>query len=293
MDLSYDDARSDFILAAAAAIFGSLGFEFLLRIVGGWLPEGPIWSSLLRGVMLFVITGLVPLLLNRYRKLGRAGFGLEGSPSGIVAGLVLILPFTLVAIIVAATHGGAAGRASIGLLSLLGPDVESLAAFVELALTFLGSLLLVSFLTVRARDGFRQTEVSQLEALRTYGAGAAAGALLLALLIAIGTRPDPDILLLQAVGAFALVLVADRLVAANTRTTRATILAPAIVTLVSWVVPFGDLLGSLFLALIAGAATVVVAVLIETRQRAWAIVPLVAATVIYAGISAVPLVNAL
>ena len=79
------------------------------------------------------------------------------------------------------------------------------------------------------------------------------------------------------------VLLADRLVDTKDRTTRATVLAPAIAGLVVAVVTIG---GGLFgagtiLALwrgtAAGAVVIVAATLIETRRSPWAAVPLLAA----------------
>ncbi len=88
---------------------------------------------------------------------------------------------------------------------------------------------------------------------------------------------------LEPLALAAVVLLADRLVQPRVTTSRATILGPAIVALLLQVELFGGaFLTSLREGLLAAGFVVIMAVLVETRQAAWAVVPLFAAASFYA-----------
>jgi hypothetical protein len=167
---------------------------------------------------------------------------------------------------------GGAGFSGVGTTTAV---VLELLAF---AVTSLGALLLTTFLVVRGRDAFRSADVSLTELLRTFGIGACAVALVLGLMRSLGAAQLLPTLL-QVAGLAALVLVADRVVQTRRMAPRAAVLTPVIVLGAAHVFAFGglfrgDLLSGLYAGALAAGTATVTAVLLETRERAWAVVPL-------------------
>lgn len=287
-----EEARSDFVLAAAVALFGPLLLILLRSLLPSVLEQGVVWA-VVSIAALFAFTGLVPLLLARYRGEGMAAFGLDAPRAAIARGLLLAIPAALVGVMVLwsqpiPTVAGQAVRgqlaALLGALGFLvsgGGPIEALLSVLALATAIVGNVLLYTFLTVKARDGFGRTDITMLEALRTYGALAAAGGLVIGLLLA-AIQGGVLRVTLEALALFSLVLIADRMVVPGHATTRAAVLAPAIVALLAGVELFGGhLLTSLRSGLLGAGVIIVVAVLVETRRHAWAVVPLIAAVILY------------
>lgn len=290
-----DDARSDFILAAATLLFGRFAVSFLVDLPG---YPGGLAGQVLLVFWVFALTGLVPLLLVRYRNHGGEAFGLDTQRSGLTYGVVLAVPVVINGVLRGLVPGGSLVDALLGRLSptaAANPVVDASAGgFVPVELLLdvllvaslgLGSLLLIPFLTVRAADGFRRTELSLTEAIRTFGLGTAGAALVLGLLRSLGGVVTPVRVLLNTVTLVALVLLTDRVVELRTDTSRATMLAPALVTLIAFLflgggIIGGDLLLALYAGSIAAGLAIVVATLVEAGQG-WAVLPLVAALVIY------------
>lgn len=291
MWLSPDDARSDFILAASALVFGTLVVEFITRIpfypsgeLAGWLL--PVWV-----VLLMVVPAR---FLVRHREQGLDGHGLVGDRAGVGDGILLVAPL-LAAGYVRGFSGGSVVGALLGRLrsmASVGPSIADLdlltlvLAMAILGTAGVGSMYLFGLLVVRARDGFRATDMPLLEALRTYGLGAVAIGTLLGLLLSLaGSGPPTWAVLVDGGAMVAVILLTDRLVATNDRTTRATMLGPAIVAVVAWIFAVGgglfssNLAVSLYRGAMAASVAIVLAVLLETRRSAWLAVPLVAATV--------------
>lgn len=285
--LSPEDARSDVILAGATTLFGGFALQLLTRLP--FYPRPGVLASVLSIGWVFALTGLVPLLLARYRGHGAAAFGLDRSRETWRSGLILAAPVALI--------GAALGLAQTGLplsavLGRLGVPVTAMGAGTSAAVALLialgqfvalsaGALLLVTFLTTRGRDAFRTTEVSLTELTRTFGMGAALLALGVGLLRALG----PGALLptvLQVLALMAVVLLVDRQVSPGMVAPRTAVLTPVVVVLVIHVFATGGLLrGDLLTGVYAGAlgagSATAIAVLIETRWRAWAVLPLVLA----------------
>lgn len=279
-----DEARSDFVLAAATALFGPLVIQLVYR----YTPLGPfgLFGTLLSIALLFVITGLVPILLARYRGNGIAAFGLQGGREGIGPGVLIALPVVLLGIVVGWTAGFSPLRALAGIVPafLSGPfgGIDVVLAVLAISVQFAGMVLLYSFLAVKAREGFGRTEIGHLEVLRTYGLAAAGGALLIGLLAAIGADVTVNRALLDAAALVAVILVADRFTDMESQTTRLAVAAPAIVALLlAWDLFGGQFLATLRHGLLAAGAVIVVTVLVDGRSYAWAIVPLFAALTIY------------
>ena len=290
MWLSPDDARSDFILAASALVFGTLVVEFVFRIP--FYPDGDLalWLIPVWVVLLMIVP---PRFLAQYREQGLDAYGLVGERRSPTEGLLLVAP------IVAAGYvrGLAVGDPVTALLGRLrgfagGPGLAQLdlltlvLGVIVLVTAGIGTMYLFGMLVVRARDGFRATDMPLLEALRTYGLGAVAIGTVLGLLVSLaGSGPPTWAVLLDGGAMVAVVLLADRLVDSGDRTTRATMLGPAIVALVAFVFSGGgglfsaNLAVSLYRGAMAAAVVMVLATLLETRRAAWTAVPLVAATV--------------
>lgn len=291
MWLSPEDARSDFILAAAALVFGTMVVDFLIGLP--FYPRGTL-SLWLTPVWVVALMVVPPRFLARQRDQGQEAYGLVADRTGLSDGILLAAPLLAAGYIRSFSDGNVLG-ALLGRLrnfaanspGLTRLDLPTLVlGVVVLGAAALGSLLLFGLLTVRARDGFRGTDMSLLEALRTYGLGAVGVGTLLGLLISVaGAGPPPWAVLLDGFAMVAVVLLTDRMVATGDRTTRATILAPAIVAMVAFVFAMGGglfsqgLAMSLYRGAMAASLAIVFGVLVETRRSSWAIVPLVAAAV--------------
>lgn len=292
MYVSQEDSRSDVILAGATTLFGGFAVGILARLPV--YPRSGLLPLLLGVIWVFVLTGLVPLLLARYRDDRIGAFGLDAPRDAWRAGLVLAVPIVLLGalrqLVVAGTLSGALlGR--IGGASFASPVIGDgggamlgIGTVLQAALfvaTGLGALLLVTFLTVRGRNAFRSPEVSLTELVRTFGMGAVGLALLLGSIRSIG--PARLLPVLLNVGALAvLVLLADRQVPVGRETARAAVLTPVIFVVVSHVFAFGglfrgDLLAGLYTGALGAGTAAVIAVLVESRVRAWAVVPLLIA----------------
>jgi hypothetical protein len=292
--LSAEDARSDVILAGATTLFGWFAVGILQQLP--FYPRSGLLPLLLQVGWIFVLTGLVPLLLARHRGDGAAAFGLDAPRAAWATGLGLALPVVGLGILrqlvlardlsLETLTGTLFGRIGGATLSpVVGPSgafgiAALLQAALFVAMTF-GALLLVPFLTARGRTAFRSPDVSLTELLRTFGMGAAAVALLLGLVRSIGAASPLNVLL--HVGTLAVVvLLADRSVPSGPQAPRAAVLTPVVVVVVSHVLAAGglfrgDLLTGLYTGALAAGTATVIAVLIETRTRAWAVVPLIVA----------------
>lgn len=288
MYISPEDARSDVILAAATTVFGGLLVRLLTGLPG--YPGSGIIVALLDAVWVFALTGLVPLLLARYRGDGIAAFGLDRSRASWRSGLLIAVPIAVVGVLTTATVGQMPYAALLGRFARVvsGPGVGLGGLLVEAAALVslsVGSLFLVGFLTTRGRDAFRSTDVSLTELVRTFGMGAALVALAAGTFRLIGGGSFLATLLgvlLPVLGLAAMVLLTDRLVASAMHTARTAVVTPVVVVAAIHVFAAGGLLrGGLFTgmyaaALGAGVATVM-AVLLESRWRAWAVVPIAVA----------------
>lgn len=287
MFLSPDDAKTDVIFVGAAFVFG----RAVQRVVSGvpGYPTTPIPSAFLDILWLAASTILIAVLLARHRGDGAGAFGLTGSRAMAGAGLVIALP----AIAAEFVHGLggpietiALGRIGAGLLPAGGPDPIVLILLVgQLIALSAGTLLAISFLAVRARDGFpRSPDVPLTQLVRTVGLVAVGAATVLGLLNAARLRSGGAIVELGLyVVALALILMlVDRRVPSGLVVPRATILAPVVVVVLAHVMAtgglfFGDLLGGLLGASLALGVTVAVAALSQTSARTWAALPLVVA----------------
>ena len=290
--LSPDEARSDVILAAAATLFG--GFVLTLVTQLPLYPRSGILGLLVGVFWIFALSGLVPLLLARYRGDGIRAFGLDGPRDGWRAGLVLMLPVVVLGVVRELISTGGLAPALLGRLggatagspvvlgtTRLGP-IELAFSALQLIALFLGGLLLTTFLTVRGREGFRPVDLSLAQAVRTFGMGAAGLALLVGLARSVGPDARAVSVLMQVVALVALVLLADRMVPLGPTFPRGAVLAPGVVVLLAHVFATGglfrgNLLAGLYTGALGAGTTVVIAVLIATRRRAWAVVPLMLA----------------
>jgi hypothetical protein len=288
--ISPDDAKSDVILAAATALFGGL-----IRALVAQLPLYPrsgVLAVVLDLVWILALTAVVPWLLSRYRGDGLAAFGLDGDRSAIAGGIPLALPViaaqvTLVILLggslVQAVGGRIGGVLSAGgALQAGGPTFLILqgARFVVLSL---GAILLVSFLATRSREAFpRSPEMSLTEQVRTFGMGAAALSFLVGLLGSLGSIRAFLAMLVTVAALVAVLLLADRRIPARVSVPRATLIAPAVIVLLTHIFAAGGLLGGglingIYPGALAAGMTIAVSALVQVRAVAWSIVPLLLA----------------
>jgi hypothetical protein len=283
--LAPDDAKSDVILVGAVVVFGEAARGFVATLP--LYPQRGIVALAVELAWIVALTGLVPVLLARYRGDGAAAFGLDQAPAGTVPGLVIALPVGVLGVVLAvatplATSTAVAGQwlrlpitGAVGVDALLG-------LLVWAALSF-GTLLVLSFLAVRGREGYPRSPEASLTALvRSLGMGAAGVALVVGLVLALTGATSITAAASSALAGAAVVLLADRMVPAGISLPRTAVLAPVVVVVVANVFAAGglfrgDLLGALYVAAMSTPTIVAVAALAQTRRGAWAALPLVAA----------------
>lgn len=295
MWMEADDAKSDVILAGATAVLGVAVVAFLAQLP--FYPHGGFLGVLLQLFWLFALTGLVPLLLTRYRRLGAESYGFDAGREGLSSGLLLALPIVIAGIL----RGLPARRPLEAVLGrfaafvpgdpAIGESPASAASvvldgFVALVLVLIlvaGSLLLYPFLAVRGRHAFRGDDVTATEAIRTFGIVSVGAALVFGLLRSIASDLSAVGVLVNALALLALVLLGDRLVPARATTPRPAVLTPVVVAFLAHLLPAlrGDLLLGLYAGALAAGIVAVVASVIEGRAFAWAVIPPVVAMAVY------------
>ena len=284
MFIEPDEARSDVILTAAAAVLGT----FLIGIVSRLplYPRTGLLGALVAVFWVFALTGLVPLLLARYRGDNLRAFGLDAPRPAWRRGLILVLPVAALGVVQALLVAGDPLTAVLGRVGRgLGSPTPVVAGFavLELVALIIGGVLLTTFLAVRGREGFKPVDLSLVQALRTYGMGTAGVALVAGLLRSLGPDVRVGSVLLEVAALVALVLLADRLVPLGPTVPRGAVLAPMVVVAVAHLFALGGglLFGNPLIGLHAGGlaagTAVVVAVLVSARNMAWAVVPLLIA----------------
>jgi hypothetical protein len=287
MWMSSEDARSDFVLAAAALVFGSMVTAFLTLLP--FFPAGIIGDVIALG-FIYALMIRFPRFLGRYREQGLEAHGLGADRSGITDGLLIAAPILVFGYVRLLSASGVAG-AVLGRIGATNQSTIATLTVIDIArnlailtVAAIGSVLLYGLLVTRARDAFRATEISLVEGLRSYGLGALGIGTLMGLLLSLVPGGVPTLhVLLDSAGLLVALLLVDRLVVSKDRTTRATILGPAIVVVASYVFAFGGLFGGglqigLYRGGMAACTAVLVAALIETRRAAWAAVPVIIAT---------------
>lgn len=291
MWISSEDARSDFILAAAAVFLGVQVVSLVARLPIYPL-NGPVYL-VLSVVWLALLACGAPLWLARHRRDVPGAFGLE-QPGGLVPGLVLALPLLVghVVEIMLSGNVGAVLLSLLGRFTITSPTMgdfrftfETLVLMVSVLVLALGAWLTGSFLAVRARGAFRSPDMDLTELLRTFGMGGVGASLVLGLLLAVRDGGQFGDALMLSGALLAVVLLADQYVPARVTTTRASLVAPGVTVLVLWVIAFGgpfrgDLLLGLYSGVSAAVLVMVAAAMIETR-RGLAAAILLAASAIY------------
>ncbi len=284
MYIGPDEARSDVILAAAAAVLGTFLIGLVTRLP--LYPRTGILGALVAVFWVFALTGLVPLLLARYRGDGLRAFGLHAPRDAWRRGLLLVVPVAAVGVLQALLVAGDPMGAVLGRIgrALRSPVAAApVYSALELIALVVGGLMLTTFLAVRGREGFRPVDLSLTQVLRTFGMGCAGVALVGGLLRSLGPEVRVGGVLLEVAALVVLILLADRLVPLGPTVPRGAILAPLIVIAVAHLFALGGglLFGNPLIGLHAGGlgagTAVVIAVLVSARNMAWAVVPLLIA----------------
>lgn len=286
-----EEARSDFVLAAAAYLFGPL----LVSLVTGLVVDVPVLGQVWLLLAPLLVTLLVPYLLARYRGDPAAAYGLAAPlASGLATGALIGLPVALAAVLpLIVLLGGADAPSALG-ASLLSPAVRTLAralvvggdlALDPLALAvnivrWVGELGLVLYLTVKARDAFRATYRTVPQGVGEIGRWVAIAGAVVAALLALSTL-DLFLVLLVALiplGVAGGVVLLLRRLGDPGSTTRMALIAPLVLLAVRRVEllgllggradPLELLLGFWSAAVVAGLALAVSAHL-EARRSAW------------------------
>lgn len=275
--LASEDAQTDVILAAATTIFGVSLRAYIVNIA--WYPQAVTARRILDIVWIVAVTALVPVLLAWHRSDKLAAFSVRSAgvfrepllliPGvGIVAVTFLIIPQAL------STPQAVFGRAT----SILGVAET-------LALT-IGAFTLITFLSVRANDGYpRSPDVPLKQLVRTGGLIAVTVTVVFGVLRAFGPRPTGIAImfaLLYAAVLLVVVLLTDRLIPYGTTVSRAAIIAPVVVVVIAHVFQTGglfrgDLLTGGYLAAIATVTTLLIASRSHLPRGSVAVLPFLVA----------------
>ena len=293
MWISSEDARSDFILAAAAVFLG-VQLVSLVTAIPGYPRTGAPFLVLSLAWTVLIACG-APWALARYRNQVPAAFGLAPEDRGGVAPALIVASPLLVGYVLATLFTGDLGAVALALLgrfTVLTPTIADFQLTFELVVIMLAVLVLAvgsaitgSFLAVRARDSFRSPDMDLTELVRTYGLGAVGLSFVMGLLTVVRDNGSFSSLLVRTAALLAVVLLADRYVPPRLTLPRATIIAPAVAILVLWIIAFGGPFGGdLLLGLAAGTAAAAIMVaasaLVHVRHGLAATV-LLAASVVY------------
>lgn len=293
MWISSEDARSDFILAAAAVFLG-VQLVSLLSSIPGYPLTGTVGQVVALGWLVLLACG-APYALARYRNQVPAAFGLGPEDRGrLSVGLVVGAPLLVGYLLSAVVSGDLRDMllALAGRLVVQGPalggfqwGLDTVLSIVAVVVVAAGSAITGAFLAVRARDAFRSPDMDLTELLRTFGLGAVGLSFVMGLLAVMRDGGSFLGLLVRTLALFTVVLLVDRYVPPRIQVPRAAIIGPAIAVLVLWVIAFGgpfrgDLLIGLTAGTASGALLVAAAALLTVRQGLAAAV-LLAASVIY------------
>lgn len=225
-----DTARSDVALAAIAFVLGTP----LVAVVRG--GSAGALGVVLWALAVLAVTTLPALLLARSRGDGAHALGLEprgdGPAAALGSGLGLALPVMVAAPLAWVAVGAAPREAVWGRLALGGGAFDPTAVglrLVGILSLAVGTVVVVPFLALRARDAApRSPERPLLGLLRTGGMGAAAVALVGGL-VATAVGASGTVAIVNAVALAVLVLAADRVVGPGTRVPRLAVIVPALV----------------------------------------------------------------
>lgn len=270
MYTSPDDARSDLFLSGAVYLFGPLVLGGLLGMTGLTRLTGV--GLILQIVLPLAVTVLVPYLLMRYRSEPLARYGLGAPHAGDTAlGALLAVPLAVASLIVIVVLLGAEAE-PLGLLTAGG----TMGVIGRLA-RWWGLVLLAVYVTVKARDAFRQDYLTAREGLVLIGRWVvivAAGALLLLLASGVvrGGGARQLVFALMPLGLAGSFVLVARTLRGPSVTSRQTLLTPTVLLALG---PFAlslsgeRLLSSVYDAALAGGVGLMVGVLVESGRSAW------------------------
>ncbi len=289
MWISSEDARSDFILAAAAVFLGVQVVRLLAALPG--YPRGGVPFLVLSLIWLVLIALVPPWWLARHRGQVPDAFALgEADRGGLGTALVIASPLLVGYLLATLVTGniGAMLLALAGRFTILTPTIEDvrlsfelLVIMVSVGVVAIGAALYGTFLAVRAREAFRSPDTDLTELLRTFGLGAVGLSFVMGLLTALRDSGSFLNVLVRTVALLAIVLLVDRQVPPRVTLPRAGVVGPAIAVLVLWIITFGgpfggDLLLGLTIGTGAAAITIAAAALVNVKQGLAAAVLLVA-----------------
>lgn len=277
MYTSPDEARSDLFLAGAVYVLGPLVVSLLLRVIP--LTAVPVLGTVLIVVVPFVLTGLVPLLLIRYRKEPWSAYGLGAGPNATLGfGVLLAVPIVVASILAGAAVvlGTDATLSLPAVVPVLAVGPGTVVLLLARVADWLGLALLAVFTTVKARDAFRADHLTVRDGMWDVGRWFALGSLIATtlLVLALLLNAPPQALLADArlylmpLGVGAAAMLAYRSLPGSTNTTRATLLAPAVLlALGPFLISFQAILflEGLWQAALLGVIGLIIAVLQEAR----------------------------
>lgn len=282
MVLDSDDAKTDIVLAGAAAVFGGSVRGFVSQIPG--YPRSGIGALMVELGWLIAITALVPVLLSRHRGDRWAAFGLTRPVTGLTTGWLVAAPIAAAAAVVGLVGpasdlgtrawwwGRLAGAVTVGT-----SPTARIATVLQLVVLIAGATLLVTFLAKRGASLDRSPSWTPVRLARTFAVPATVVAAIAGLTrVVLGW---PLLPVIAQVGALTAVLfIVERRVRVASPVRRATVLAPAVVVAVLHLFAAGglfrgDLLAAIHSGGLAVGMTVTIVLLATSRIGAWAVLP--------------------
>ncbi len=230
---SPEDARSDLFLSAGVFLFG----PFILRLVLDIIPlqriprVGAVLSIALPIALPIVCTVLVPYLLIRYRKESVREYVEDGGTAGFSLGLLLSTPILGAVLLALLIQPGP--LTGLPVLALSSDVVGTLAQVIS----WVGSVALAWYATVKARDAFRIVPKTfpegTLEIGRILAIIAAVATLLVSLRLTLNAGRFEPIVVLLPLGVAGAVGLALRRLAGPSTTSRSVLLTPTLLLALS------------------------------------------------------------
>ncbi|MGH8929077.1 MAG: hypothetical protein ACRDZO_00155 [Egibacteraceae bacterium] len=228
---SPEDARSDLFLSAGVFLFGPLILRLVLDIIP--LQRIPGGAAVLSVALPIVCTVLVPYLLIRYRKESLRDYVEDGGTAGFSLGLLLTTPIVGAVVLALVIRPGPLAALGVPALALS----SDVAGTVAQVVSWVGSVALAWYATVKARDAFRIVPKTfregTLEIGRILAIIAAVATLLVSLRLMLNAgRFDPIVVLLP-LGVAGAVWLALRRLAGPSTTSRSVLLTPTLLLALS------------------------------------------------------------
>jgi len=279
---SPDEARSDLFLSAAVFLIGPLIVSLILEIIPlGALPGVGVVLGLLLPV---VYTVLVPYLLIRYRKESIRDYTRPGAGSGFGIGLLLAAPIIAATVLLFVAAGTEPAQA-LPVLRVQGP--QGALVVLQRLLAWLGVAGLGIYATGKARDAFGHDPRTLRDGTLEIGRILGIVAVVATLLLFVSGTADALELVLPALGVAAAIWIALSRMRGPGTTSRAVLLTPTVLLALGvFTLAFNAFVQSAYRAALYAGFGLLIGILMEGRNSAYAVLALALAIALLSPIPA-------